>query len=127
MTVTPRHILIVDSSPEYLDFMSMLLTGEGYEVTYATTMEATAARLAAAVPDLVICDLLLPGAPPLAVLDMLHAGEKTRDVPVLVCTGALDQMPHEAARLRCPGREVLSKPFDIDDLLAAVARLTERP
>ena len=120
-------ILIVDDAPEFLDFLDALLTAEGYRVVAAATWEAASAALASLRPHLVIADVRLGGQPPFAVLDQLRADHKTRDIPLLLCTGAVSEVDERADDLQRQGVDVLLKPFDIDVLLSAVIRFTGGP
>jgi CheY-like chemotaxis protein len=116
------RVLVVDDDDAYRAFMHLLLTDAGYEVTLAASIAETSRSLGTAPPDVVIGDLRMPGAPMFALLDLLHA-EPMRAIPVIVCTGAADQL--DAAKVRLGERrgEVLLKPFDIDDLLACIRRV----
>jgi CheY-like chemotaxis protein len=120
-------ILVVDDAPEFLDFLDALLTAEGYRVVAAATWEAASAALASLRPHLVIADVRLGGQPAFAVLDELRADQKTRDIPVLLCTGAVSEVGERAEALRREGVEVLLKPFDLDVLLRTVVRFTGGP
>ena len=120
---TGKHILIVDDSVEYLNFMQLLLHGEGFEAEIAATTTAMQEQLRQNRPDLVISDVRMPGNGPFAVLDLLAADERTRHIPVLLCTGAVQEVEEAADRLKRDGIEVLFKPFDIEVLLECVSRL----
>jgi hypothetical protein len=48
----------------------------------------------------------------------------TAPVPVLVCTGAVQELREREPWLREQGCEVLLTPFDIEELLEKVERLT---
>lgn len=122
----PRHILIVDDSVEYLNFMQLLLGAEGFRAEIAASTTALRERLADGTPDLIISDVRLPGDVAFAVLDVLEATEATRHIPVLLCTGAIQEVEQQAERLHRAGLDVLFKPFDIEELLTRVARLCSR-
>lgn len=125
MTDRGTRILVVDDSLEYLGFMEALLTAEGFEVTIASSVAAARDHLRNGRPDVIIADVRMPDMPAFGVLDLLEARAQTRDVPVLFCTGAEQEVEAAAERLRRPGTDVLFKPFDIDELLARVARLAK--
>jgi DNA-binding response OmpR family regulator len=118
-----KRILIVDDSIEYLHFMQLLLDAEGFDAQIAPTTQAMREALQLRTPDLVISDVRLPGDGAFAVLDLLRADEATCRIPVLLCTGAVQDVEEQAARLQRDGIEVLFKPFDIDVLLEHVSRL----
>ena len=118
-----KHILIVDDSVDYLDFMRLLLDAEGFRAEVASSTAALQEQLQRGCPDLVISDVRMPGQTPFAVLDVLEGDERTRRIPVLVCTGAVQEVQEFAERLKRDRLEVLFKPFDIDDLLQCVGRL----
>jgi CheY-like chemotaxis protein len=70
-------------------------------------------------PDLVLLDLNLPDLPGAAVLEQLRAEPRTRDIPVVVISA--DATPQQQERLRAAGAaDYLTKPFDINQLLAIV-------
>jgi CheY-like chemotaxis protein len=118
----PR-VLVVDEQQPIREFIDQLLTAEGYEVELAPSLEGARERLAGGRPDLVICDARVPGAPVFPILDVLDADERTRRIPVLLCTGVIADVEASPERLIRPGTELLLKPFDIDDLLGAAERL----
>lgn len=126
MTDHRTRILVVDDSLEYLSFMETLLTGEGFEVTVASSIGAARNHLRDGLPDVIISDVRMPDLPPFGVLDLLEADARTRDLPVLFCTGAEQEVESAAERLKRPRTDVLFKPFDIEELLARVARLAKR-
>ncbi len=69
--------------------------------------------------SLVMLDLHLPGLDGLQIYDLLQADPATRDIPVIFLTAN-----HEERRFKERGfKNVLPKPFDLDELLAYVAEL----
>src|SRR5215204_7156091 len=127
MSVPSRRILVVDDAPDFLAFVDLLLTGEGYEILAVASADEARAALAAALPHLVICDVRMPGSSPFAVLDMLRSDPVTAALPVLLCTGAVHDIEQAGERVAGPGIEVLFKPFDIDALFASIKRLMPEP
>ena len=119
----PKRILIVDDSVEYLNFMQLLLGSEGFQADIAVSTGEMREYLRNHAPDLVISDVRIPGQDAFAVLDILQADEQTRTIPVLLCTGAVQDVEARSERLRACGTPVLLKPFDIDELLRCVMRL----
>ncbi len=122
-TPSPRCILVVDDDGPILGLLRVLLESEGYPVVTATSVREARTSLAERRPDLVLCDVRLPDAPPFALLDRLLSDPATAQLPVVVCSGAIREIEQATERLAHPHVAVLLKPFDIDELLATVARL----
>ena len=120
------RIVVVDDTPELLDLIEALLTDEGYAVTLC--QEGARARdvVAREQPDLVMLDLRMDGVAEWEVLDALKANDATAAIPVIVCSGAVDELQAAEPRLRALGCDILVKPFDIDDLLGLVERAVRR-
>lgn len=120
----PKSVLVVDDSADYLSFVQLFLEAEGFRVDTALSTDAMQAMLRARMPDMVISDVRLPGYEAFAALNLLRADLRTRAIPVLLCTAALQEVDESADRLRAEGVEILFKPFDIEVLLDHVRRLT---
>jgi DNA-binding NtrC family response regulator len=125
MTSSDRapRILVIDEQQPIREFMDTLLSAHGYAVALAPSLDSARQHLSGETPDLVICDVRVPGAPVFPILDVLDGDEQTRAIPVLLCSGVLADIEAAPERLIRPGTELLLKPFDIDDLLGATARL----
>lgn len=123
MQIAAFRVLVVDDSAEFLAFMQALLTSEGFTVDVAKSVDHARERLGRCLPDMVISDVRLPDTVPFGVLDLLQAEPKTDSLPVLFCTGAVQEVEEAQERLRGPHIDVLFKPFDIDELLSRIHRL----
>lgn len=117
------HVVVVDDSPDYLHFMEVLLRAEGFSVAALQAVNALPGALSAERPDLIITDACLPGMPPFSVLDQLRSRAATASIPVLVCTGAVNEVREHREELARDGVDVLMKPFDVEALLDRIAAL----
>jgi len=123
-----RRIAVIDDDGAIRDLLAEVLAGEGYEPLLFADSEAALPALGGHPPDALIMDLQLP--PPLdgwTLLARLRADPALRALPVLVCTGDERAVREQAAVLERPGCAVLAKPFDLDDLLAALIHLGAAP
>ncbi len=111
-------ILVVDDDRSILMTVHEILDMEGYPVV-AVSDGAEALRRAEEVrPSLVLLDMRMPGMNGWEVAQ--HLRERGIAVPILVMTAAQDARLW-AEQIGAAG--FLAKPFDLDDLLAAVACL----
>jgi DNA-binding NarL/FixJ family response regulator len=131
-SVAPR-IVVVEDDPVLLSLLQELLTAEGYTV-FPHSRAADAHLLVRNVqPQAVVLDLRLVRDPEAdtsgwRVLDRLILDPKTRDIPVVLASGAIDSIEaHRPALLPQHGVRVLLKPYDVDQLLAALADVAGSP
>ena len=119
-----RKVLVVDDEPGSVEPAVELLRGHGCEVEQATDGSAGLERLAGALPDLLILDLLMPGINGFDVVDRLRADPRTERLPVLVYTSK-DLTAEERARLSRQVQGITAKPAP-DRLLAELKRVSEQ-
>jgi DNA-binding response OmpR family regulator len=125
---TPQHhtVLVVDDEPDICAVVRDALEGESYRVTCHTSGDAGLQTAQAQPPDLVILDWRLAGVVTGAeVLEQLRSDGRTNGSSVLLLTAAPDLVEGEAV-LEVGQVELLGKPFELEELFDAVARLTQR-
>jgi DNA-binding response OmpR family regulator len=121
---TQPHILIVNDDQDVLDLLADLFTEEGYHVTTSLIAYESPSEVAVLAPDLLIADLRLGRTleEGLGFLERLHGDPLTAELPVIVCSASHPGVMAEAgARLQTQACALVGKPFDIDELLAAVS------
>lgn len=109
-----RTILYIEDNLSNLTLVEEMLE-EQPEVELLTAMQGQIGLELARQhsPDLVLLDLHLPDIPGSHVLLQLQAGEKTRDIPVVVISA--DATPGQVSRLLAAGaRDYLTKPIDVE-------------
>ena len=111
-------ILIVDDDQPIVDFITEALADEGYTIRSAFNVASALDAMAARLPDLIIMDLYMPGKTgDMFVRDLRRDGRT--DLPVVLMTAD----SQSAKALEAEGiATCLLKPFDLDDLLACVAK-----
>jgi CheY-like chemotaxis protein len=114
---------VVDDSPEFLELMRELLEADGYTVATCRWAEDAPTRIRQLRPDLLILDVRMQGSEDWRALDQIKADPELAQIPCLVASAAVDQLRRRAAEFTAPGCEVIEKPFELDALSAAVARL----
>ena len=110
----PVRVLVVDDDPRLVMAMSDVLSAEGYETESAHNGEVAIRQLAAFSPHVMLLDMEMPKMDGFDVLRWLKANAVT--VPVVIASNNDDV---EAKALGAVAK--LPKPFDLDQLLAALA------
>ena len=125
----PTQILLAEDDQEMRAMIAVQLRDDGYDVIEARNgvelMRAARRFEDALLPfDLIVTDIRMPGWNGLEALD--HLRRSGNNVPVIVMTAFGDARIHALAE-SLGAAVVLDKPFDLDDLRTAVARLIEPP
>ena len=117
------RVLIVDDDAGFRELLRTTFEVVALEVHEAESAAAANTVLEDSRPDVVVLDLLMPGIDGLAFCGRLKADPTTRDIAVVVLTGADESTAALAAEA---GADVmLRKPFSPLELLATVERLVE--
>ena len=114
----PRHILVVEDEPSIAALLRLALESVGHTVTLAGDGREALGRLAAAPPDLVLSDVMMPFLDGWGLAAAMRADPALRDIP-LIMMSAVHTLPDGAAHHAA----FLPKPFDLGELLATVARV----
>ena len=121
-----EHILIVEDSPLVQRLLAVCLRELGRPVRAALDALAALEDMAADPPALVILDIGLPGMDGWELLRRMRLDPQCGHLPVLVLTAhAQEEYRLEADRRGADG--FMTKPFEPDDLRAAVGRLLGIP
>jgi CheY-like chemotaxis protein len=129
LVATQPHIVVVNDDQDVLNLLAELFTEEGYQVTTSMIAYESPAEVAVLAPDVLVADLRLGWTldEGLAFLDRLHADPLTAGIPVIVCSASHPEVMAEAgARLKTQACALVGKPFEIDELLAAVSSCLRR-
>lgn len=121
------HILALDDSPAILTLYQELLGDERYRVSTGSYASYDLDQIATVRPDVVILDFMWGDSmDPVSALEALRADSRINTIPLVLCTGAQRQVEPIRPQLEEMGVQVVSKPFDIDALLRAVAQSLAR-
>jgi two-component system OmpR family response regulator len=117
------RVLVVDDDPEIRDMLFSTLGFAGFEVTTAADA-ATALNLTReARPDVVVVDVMMPGADGFDFVRFLRAHDAT--LPVLFLT-ARDAIEDRVRGLKLGADDYVTKPFSISEVAARVEALVRR-
>jgi two-component system, NtrC family, response regulator AtoC len=118
----PRFVLVVDDDNDIRLLLTDLLKGDGYKAQAVATGAEALAAVEKQRPDLVMMDVKLPDQDGITVLKELKRQHSDLEVIVMTAFGgsstAIKAMEQGAY-------DYVTKPFDIDDLLATLKRVFE--
>jgi two-component system phosphate regulon response regulator PhoB len=120
-----QRVLVVDDEPDITALVAYHLAKAGYRVSTAANGSDALRAARAERPDVVVLDLMLPGASGYEVLQELRRMDETRQVGVILLTSRRD----EADRIRglsMGADDYLTKPFSPAELALRVAALLRR-
>ncbi|MHB2168890.1 response regulator [Alsobacter sp. R-9] len=122
MTVNGRlRILLVEDEPLIAMTLADLLDELGHEVVEAGTAAAALGHFQADPHlDVLMTDIGLPDMPGDRLVELCR--ERRPDLPVVFATGHMRALPGQEERAEPPTVRV-TKPFQLDDLAAALRRL----
>jgi DNA-binding NtrC family response regulator len=114
-----KSILVVDDEKNQREILETILSGEGYDVTTASSGEAAMKFVESRRFDLVLSDLKMTGMSGLDLLKELTNYDKSIIVILLTAHGSVDSA---VDALRLGAFDYLQKPYDSEKLLDTVSR-----
>lgn len=124
--VKEPRILVVDASLNLLNLFHDILDGQGYEIELSNYTFEGVESIERLRPDLIILDFIREGrAEEWQLLQMLKMHDPTASIPIVLCLTALQIFQEDYFRKK--NIVLLYKPFQKDDLLAAVHQAFQLP
>jgi len=115
-----RRILVVDDDPAVRRYLETLFADAGYAVAGARNGVEALSLAAGWQPDCISMDLRMPGMDGKEAIRQLRAGERTRDIPIVVVSVVSNR-----ERVESGADAAVVKPVDQDALLGTVRGLLE--
>ena len=115
-------ILLVDDEPIVREVVERYLRQDGFDVAAAADGDEALRRFAAARPDLVLLDLMLPGVDGLEVCRRIRAQS---NVPIIMLTAKADEVD-TIIGLGVGADDYVAKPFSPRELVARVKAVLRR-
>ncbi|MER7134104.1 response regulator [Streptosporangium saharense] len=116
------RVLVVDDEPQILRALRINLLARHFEVAVADGGGAALREAAEWHPDLVVLDL---GLPDIDGIDVIHGLRGWTTVPIIVLSGRAGNQDKVEA-LDAGADDYVTKPFNIDELLARIRAVTRR-
>jgi DNA-binding response OmpR family regulator len=116
----PR-IAVIDNDRTLVDLAAELFLDQGWDSDTYLEGSGAVRALSLKPPDVIILDLFLDGPETgWDILQRLKIDATTRDVPVIIWSGAVDRLRDKEDWLLAQGIPTLGKPFEITELYRLV-------
>ena len=116
------RVLVVDDDEDMAGYLARLLSQQGMRTTIAADGEKALAAVAKEPPDLVLCDVQMPGLSGFEVCRRLKASDATALLPVVLVT-ALEDHDSRVHGIESGADDFISKPVRREELVARVNTL----
>ena len=117
-----NKILIVDDSPTERLYLTDILVKNGFAVSTAVNGDEAIERIRAERPELILMDVVMPGANGFQVTRAIARDPELAALPVIICSSK-NQETDRIWGMRQGAKDYLVKPVDPQRLLASIAAL----
>lgn len=121
MEMNTKSILVVEDSPTELKVVTNVLTDNGYQFNVAIDGEDALKKALQTKPAVMLLDVVLPKKNGFQVCRQLKSSPETSDIKIIFLSSK-DQDSDRYWGLRQGADMYLTKPFNTDELLRAIAR-----
>jgi two-component system, sensor histidine kinase and response regulator len=120
-----HRILVIEDAVEILENIRELLSEAGWTVHCATNGLEGVQVARTVLPDLILCDVMIPGCDGFEVLSTLRSDSLTASIPLLFLTARIDRSSMRRG-MELGAEDYITKPFTRQELLGAVQARMER-
>ncbi len=112
-------VLVIDDEQSYLQTITNELSGS-FEILHAPNGRLGCKVARKECPDLIIMDWEMPEMNGIAAIKELQSDEKTKQIPVIMCTGVMTSSENLQLALETGAIDYIRKPVDILELKARI-------
>ncbi|HBR22749.1 MAG TPA: hypothetical protein DD713_09410 [Nitrospiraceae bacterium] len=114
-----RRLLLADDSITIQKVVELVLAEEGFEIKAVNNGEEALAAIETFKPDVVLADIEMPKMNGYQLCEKLKAHPVTKDVPVILLSGAFEPLDEELAR-HVKADSFVIKPFESQELISKI-------
>ena len=114
-----KKILIIEDNDDLRENTSEMLNLSGYEIICAANGKAGVEKALEVYPDIILCDIMMPGIDGYAVLQILQKNELLKEVPFIFLSAKSERSDFRKG-MELGADDYLTKPFSANELLTAI-------
>jgi phosphoribosyl 1,2-cyclic phosphodiesterase/CheY-like chemotaxis protein len=117
-----KTVLIIDDDPDYRKFLGELLQPQGWRILEAEEGNAGIELAKLHRPEVVLCDLMMPGGSGFEVCRELHNDDALRQTKIVITSGRQFESDRQAA-FKAGADEYVTKPIEPERFLLLLSRV----
>jgi two-component system, sensor histidine kinase and response regulator len=114
-----QKILVIEDEPIVLENVAELIDGYGYDVYTADNGRAGIELARKHLPNLIICDIMMPEVNGYEVLEELQKAQETQVIPFIFLTAKSEKSDRRHG-MTLGADDYITKPFESEDLFQAI-------
>jgi signal transduction histidine kinase/DNA-binding response OmpR family regulator len=122
ITVEKEHsVLIIEDNPDLRNFLSSRLNDK-YEILQADNSNSALQQAFDVVPDLILCDVVIPGKDGMALTNIFKTDIRTSHIPVILLTAKIG-IEEQIQGMKNMADAYITKPFNLQVLEETIKSL----
>lgn len=117
-------VLTIDDEVEVTELIRLHLTNAGFEVLAAANIGEALEIMRTRKLDVILLDLILPDVDGYSLFELMRAGDRKNEVPIIVVSGCQSRDARRLAQ-QFGAKGYLTKPFLPADLVGCVCRMLQ--
>ena len=117
-------ILVVDDEPTIRNVLGSILSNEGYRMDFAENGHDGYKKARELLPDLIFLDVMMPGMNGFDACRKIRTEPPLAQVPIIIIS-AVSNDEYRIRSIQSGANDFISKPFDLDELLSKVKKITK--
>ncbi len=120
-----KKILVIEDEKELRENLVKILEMSGYSIISASGGDEGILLATEELPDLILCDVMMPGTDGYQVLKSISVSDKTKEIPFIFLTAKVE-MRDLRQGMEFGADDYIFKPFRIDELVTAIESRLKR-
>src|SRR5260370_9256157 len=125
VAIARTRVLVIEDERALTDVLAYNLQREGYETLVSHDGQEGLRKAQTHLPDLILLDLMLPVMSGLDVCRELRAGERTREIPIIILTAKAEETD-QLVGFSMGADDYVTNPFTVKVLLQRIKAVQRR-